>query len=134
MFNNKNELIKQVNWALRAREPIGLKAVSDVSAKWKPAGYEMRFDGGQAVIAHFEGRIVVIAWQQMGDVERHLFAKILHLHPCLQGRSSWQFAGCCQLLCSFFCDCGQKIVILQVQSHLHESTWSKRVHWNRYPM
>ncbi len=46
MFNNKNELVKQVNWALRAREPIGFKAVSDVSAKWKPAGYEVRFDGG----------------------------------------------------------------------------------------
>ena len=75
MFNNKNELIKQVNWALRAREPIGFRAVSEVSAKWKPEGYEVRFDGGKAVIAHFEGRIVGIAWQQMGDVERHLLAK-----------------------------------------------------------
>lgn len=83
MFGNKQELVKQVNWALRAREPIGFKAVSDVSAKWKPAGYEVRFDGGSAVIAHFEGRIVALAWQQMGDVERHLFAKdcdeLLHL-------------------------------------------------------
>lgn len=75
MFNNKNELIKQVNWALRVREPLGFRAVSDVSAKWQPAGYKVRFDGGSAVIAHFEGRIVAIAWQQMGDVERHLFDK-----------------------------------------------------------
>lgn len=67
MMTNKTELVKQVNWALRSREPIGFRAVSDVSAKWKPAGYEVRFDGGQAVIAHFEGRIVAIAWQQMGD-------------------------------------------------------------------
>ena len=43
-----------VNWVLREREPIGFRAVSDVSAKWKPAGHEVRFDGGQAVIAHFE--------------------------------------------------------------------------------
>lgn len=75
MFQDKQELVKQVNWALRAREPIGFKAVSDMSAKWKPAGYEVRFDGGSAMIAHFEGRIVALAWQQMGDVERHLFAK-----------------------------------------------------------
>ena len=75
MFTNKKELVKQVNWALRVREPLGFRAVSDVSAKWQPAGYEVRFDGGQAVIAHFEGRIVALAWQQMGDVERHLFAK-----------------------------------------------------------
>ena len=75
MFGNKTELVKQGNWALRAREPIGFKAVSDVSSKLEPAGYEVRFAGGQAVIAHFEGRIVAIAWQQMGDVERHLFAK-----------------------------------------------------------
>ena len=70
-------MVKQLNWALRAREPIGFKGVSEVTAKWKPAGYEVPFDGGQAVIAHFEGRIVAIAWQQMGDVERHLiFTKI----------------------------------------------------------
>lgn len=75
MYTNKQDLVKQVNWALRAREPMGFKAVSDVSAKWKPADYEVRFDGGSAVIAHFEGRIVALAWQQMGDVERHLFAK-----------------------------------------------------------
>ena len=75
MFKDKQELIKQVNWALRSREPLGYRAVSDVTAKWKPAGYEVRFDGGQAVIAHFEGRIVAIAWQSMGDVERYLFAK-----------------------------------------------------------
>lgn len=75
MYTNKQDLVKQVNWALRASEPMGFKAVSDVSAKWIPAGYEVRFDGGSAVIAHFEGRIVALAWQQMGDVERHLFAK-----------------------------------------------------------
>lgn len=75
MFNNKNELIKQVKWALQAREPIGFRAVSEVTVEWKPAGYEVRFAGGHAVIAHFEGRIVAIAWQQMGDVERHLLAK-----------------------------------------------------------
>lgn len=75
MFNNKNELVKQVNWALRSREPIGFRAVSEVTAKWKPAGCEVRFDGGCAMITHFEGRIVALAWQQMGDVERHLFAK-----------------------------------------------------------
>lgn len=63
----QKELVKQVNWALRAREPIGFKAVSDVNAKWKPAGYDVRFDGGCAVIAHFEGRIVALAWQQMGN-------------------------------------------------------------------
>ena len=49
MMTNKTELVKQVNWALRAREPIGFKAVSDVSAKWKPAGNEVRFDGGRIV-------------------------------------------------------------------------------------
>ena len=75
MFGNKQDLVKQVNWALRAHEPIGFRAVSDVSAKWKPAGYEVRFDGGCAMIVHFEGRIVALAWQQMGDVELHLFAK-----------------------------------------------------------
>ena len=75
MFNNKNELIKHVNWALRVREPLGSRAVSDVSAKWQPAGYKVRFDGGSAVIEHFEGRIVALAWQQMGDVERYRFAK-----------------------------------------------------------
>lgn len=61
MFQDKQELVKQVNWALRAREPIGFRAVSDVSAKWKPAGYEVRFDGGSAMIAHFSGRIVAMA-------------------------------------------------------------------------
>lgn len=59
MFTNKQDLIKQVNWALRAREPIGFRAVSDVSAKWKPAGYEVRFDGGQAVIAHRRGGLLL---------------------------------------------------------------------------
>ena len=49
MMTNKTELVKQVNWALRAREPIGYRAVSDVSAKWKPAGNEVRFDGGRIV-------------------------------------------------------------------------------------
>ena len=75
MYTNKKDLVKQVNWALRSREPIGFRAVSDVSAKWKPAGYEVRFDGGCTMIVHFEGRSVALAWQQMGDVELHLFAK-----------------------------------------------------------
>ena len=34
---NKTELVKQVNWALRSREPIGARAVSEVTGKWKPA-------------------------------------------------------------------------------------------------
>ena len=32
MYTNKQDLVKEVNWALRAREPIGFKEVSDVSA------------------------------------------------------------------------------------------------------
>ena len=75
MFTNKKELIKQVNWALRLREPLCCGEVKDVRSKWTSEGYEVRFDGGSAMIAHFSGRIVAIAWQQMGDVERHLFAK-----------------------------------------------------------
>ena len=75
MFTNKKELIKQVNWALRLREPLCCGEVNDVRSKWTSEGYEVRFDGGSAMIAHFAGRIVAIAWQQMGDVERHLFAK-----------------------------------------------------------
>lgn len=47
-----------MNWALRVRDPLGFRAVSDVSAKWQPAGYEVRFDGGSAMIAHFEGHIM----------------------------------------------------------------------------
>lgn len=75
MFTNKKDLIKQVNWALRLREPLCCGEVNDVRSKWTSEGYEVRFDGGSAMIAHFSGRIVAIAWQQMGDVERHLFAK-----------------------------------------------------------
>ena len=75
MFTNKKDLIKQVNWALRLREPLCCGEVKDVRSKWTSEGYEVRFDGGSAMIAHFAGRIVAIAWQQMGDVERHLFAK-----------------------------------------------------------
>ncbi|MBP3739272.1 MAG: hypothetical protein J6I72_09535 [Muribaculaceae bacterium] len=50
MMTNKTDLVKQVNWALRAHEPIGFRAVSDVSAKWKPAGYEEHFDGSRHAV------------------------------------------------------------------------------------
>lgn len=50
MFTSKKDLVKQVNWALRAREPIGFRAVSDLSAKWKTAGCELRFDGSRCAI------------------------------------------------------------------------------------
>lgn len=60
---------------MRCYSPLGYQAVRDVKSKWSSAGYELRFDGGCGMIAHFEGRIVASAWQQMGDVELHLFAK-----------------------------------------------------------
>ncbi len=75
MYTNKKELVKQVNWALRVYHPLGVIQVSDASAKWTPEGYEIRFTGGSAMIAHFAGRIVAIAWQSMGDVARYQFAK-----------------------------------------------------------
>lgn len=75
MFQDKQELIKQVNWALRCYHPLGVVQVKDVKAKWTSEGYEVRFEGGSAMIAHFAGRIVAIAWQDMGDVARYQFAK-----------------------------------------------------------
>lgn len=75
MFTDKKELVKQVNWALRVYQPLGVIQVSDASAKWTPEGYEIRFEGGSAMIAHFAGRIVALAWQSMGDVARYQFAK-----------------------------------------------------------
>ncbi len=75
MFTDKKELVKQVNWALRLQEPFCSKQVNEVQSKWTSAGYEVRFDGGCGMIAHFEGRILALAWQQMGDVARYLFAK-----------------------------------------------------------
>lgn len=50
MFTNKKDLLIRENWALRAGDSIGFRAVSGLSAKWRPAGYEVRFDGGCAVI------------------------------------------------------------------------------------
>ncbi len=64
-----------MNWALRCYSPLGYQAVKEVSAKWRPAGYELRFDGGCGMIAHFEGRELWLAWQNMGDVARYQFAK-----------------------------------------------------------
>ena len=55
MFTDKKELVKQVNWALRVYHPLGVIQVSDASAKWTPEGYEIRFAGGSAMIAHFAG-------------------------------------------------------------------------------
>ena len=75
MFTDKKDLVKQVNWALRVYQPLGVIQVSDASAKWTPEGYEIRFEGGSAMIAHFAGRIVALAWQSMGDVARYQFAK-----------------------------------------------------------
>ena len=60
MYTNKKELIKQVNWALRLREPLCCGEVNDVRSKWTSEGYEVRFDGGSAMIAHFAGRVVAI--------------------------------------------------------------------------
>ena len=51
MFTNKKELVKQVNWALRLREPLCCGEVNDVRSKWTSEGYEVRFDGGSAMIA-----------------------------------------------------------------------------------
>ena len=50
MFTDKKELVKPVNWALRVYQPLGVIQVSDASAKWTPEGYEIRFDGGSAMI------------------------------------------------------------------------------------
>lgn len=75
MFNDKREVIKQVNWALRCCSPLGYTAVKEVKSKWSAAGYELSFEGGSAVIAHFEGREVWLACQSMGDVARYQFAK-----------------------------------------------------------
>lgn len=60
---------------MRCYSPLGFQAVNVVKSKWTAAGYELRFDGGSAMIAYFEGRIVALAWQSMGDVARYQFAK-----------------------------------------------------------
>ena len=75
MFTNKAEVIKQVNWALRCYSPLGYTAVKEVKSKWTAAGYELSFEGGCGVIAHFEGREVWLAWQSMGDVARYQSTK-----------------------------------------------------------
>lgn len=75
MVLDRNEIKAQVEWALMTYEPFRHVQLEKLTCKWVESGYEVRFDGGSAMIAHFSGRIVAIAWQQMGDVERHLFAK-----------------------------------------------------------
>lgn len=53
---NKQDIVNLVNWALRCYSPLGYQVLKEVNAKWLPVGYELHFDGGSAVKAHFDGR------------------------------------------------------------------------------
>ena len=62
---DKQEMIAQVEWALRMRDPFTTEKVKDLKIKWKPVGLEMRFEGGIGIVAHFEGRSIEMAWLSM---------------------------------------------------------------------
>lgn len=73
---DKKEMMAQVEWAIRTHDPLCQVKLQDIQGKFKShAGLELTFEGGNAVFANFEGRIVAIAWENMSDYDRYLFNK-----------------------------------------------------------